>query len=165
MKKDHAPNNSTSKASLATLAKKINQQHRAAEQALSEGVSHALEAGKLLLQAKTLIGHGGWGKWLKSNCKVTERTAQIYMKLARANPKRVSDLSLLDAISPERSDRSVVRSKAAIAGRCRNLLCQPACRPGMIAQVGSRIRVNPEEVCRALPRTPFRGSSVTSTVC
>jgi hypothetical protein len=94
-------NHSTSADKLTSLAEKINKQHRAAQQALSKGVAYALEAGKLLLQAKELIGHGGWGEWLKSNCPETERSAQIYMKMARehqANPKRVSDLSLRDAI-------------------------------------------------------------------
>ena len=54
-------------------------------------VAEAMLCGKALTEAKELVGHGGWLKWLKKNCKgVHERTAQDYMRLA--NTKHAADL-------------------------------------------------------------------------
>ena len=58
-----------------------------------------------LIEAKALCKHGEWLGWLKSNCRVSERTTQIYMKLANeyplledSNTQRVADLSIRDAV-------------------------------------------------------------------
>ena len=40
--------------------------------------------GTLLMRAKGLLAHGEWIVWLKTNCKIPERTAREYMKLARS---------------------------------------------------------------------------------
>src|SRR4051794_13759749 len=91
-------------ASLETLAMKINEEHRRCEQAFKVGLGHALKAGELLVEAKTLCVHGEWGRWLKDNFEGSERTAQAYMKVFRergqleeANPQRVADLSYREA--------------------------------------------------------------------
>src|SRR5262245_38957693 len=89
---------------LAVLAEKINAAHAACEQALKAGLSHALTAGKLLVEAKAKVKHGEWLPWLKANVRFSERTAQGYMRVARllpeleANPQRVADLALRDAM-------------------------------------------------------------------
>ncbi len=41
--------------------------------------------GMLLIRAKGLLAHGEWIPWLKTNCKIPERTAREYMKLARSS--------------------------------------------------------------------------------
>jgi hypothetical protein len=49
---------------------------------------HALELGKLLHDAKEAVGHGGWAKWLKTNCpQISHRTANVYMNLEKHRDK------------------------------------------------------------------------------
>jgi DUF3102 family protein len=70
-------------------------------------IEEALKAGEYLVEVKRREGHGNWGQWLKRHCKVTERTAQRYMRLKEEWPKieercqaekrHVADLSLREA--------------------------------------------------------------------
>jgi hypothetical protein len=90
---------------LNTLATHINEEHRRCEAAFRSGLEHALKAGELLLEAKDGVPHGSWEAWLADNFEGSLRTAQIYMRVARArkqfeDPKtqRVADLSLREAI-------------------------------------------------------------------
>lgn len=49
-----------------------------------ESIVAAAKAGKYLNDAKALVGHGNWLKWLAENCKgVSDSTAQRYMKIAK----------------------------------------------------------------------------------
>ncbi len=91
---------------LTALADEINREHDLAERAAHTAVSHALKAGGLLIQAKAACQHGEWLPWLREHCRVSERTAQAYMRLAKELPKlddskaqRVADLSLREALS------------------------------------------------------------------
>lgn len=95
-------------ASLADLATQINAEHEAATNALQSGLDHAVAAGRLLIKAKLKIAsHGDWLPWLKANCTFSARSAQGYMKVAKAvanlgddaNAKRVALLSLRDALA------------------------------------------------------------------
>jgi Protein of unknown function (DUF3102) len=85
-------------------------EHEATAAALQRGVKHAMAAGDLLIEAKahlkTQLGHGKWLPWLAKNCAISERTAQLYIKLAKnratiekemANPQSVADLTLNEA--------------------------------------------------------------------
>jgi hypothetical protein len=64
-----------------------------------------MEAGSRLIEAKTLVPHGGWLPWLRDNCDISERTAQLYMKLAKnkvaidAKSATVADLGIRGAIA------------------------------------------------------------------
>ena len=89
---------------LAGLAADINAAHRACEAAGRAAVRHAVDAGRLLLAAKAALPHGGWLPWLRAELECSERTAQLYMRLARGwpvlageNPQRVADVSLREA--------------------------------------------------------------------
>ena len=53
-------NSISTAATLPALAAAINAEHRQAETALNDGLRHALEAGRLLLEAKKLCPHGTW---------------------------------------------------------------------------------------------------------
>jgi hypothetical protein len=92
--------------SLADLAARIRAEHEAASHALKESVRHAIAAGELLIEAKGRLDHGRWLPWLKDHCAISERTAQLYMRVARnraeieaeiANPQRIADLTLSEA--------------------------------------------------------------------
>ena len=84
---------------LTGIADEINHEHAA----FISGLSHAVRAGKLLLQAKSLVAHGGWSGWLADNVKFSERTARGYMRVAEYWPElektaTVADLTLRGAL-------------------------------------------------------------------
>ena len=72
---------------LATLAKAINEAHRAVRRSNEESVSFALTAGVLLIEAKEQVEHGAWLPWLAAHFDSSRRTAQLYMRLARNREK------------------------------------------------------------------------------
>jgi len=90
----------TAGKTLAELAARIRAEHKAAAVAVTKGVSHAIAAGELLIEAKARLKHSRWLPWLRDHCAMAQRTAQLYMQCARArkeieaNPQRVADLSL-----------------------------------------------------------------------
>jgi hypothetical protein len=89
---------------LAELADRIRVEHQAVSTALKESLRHAIEAGELLIEAKKQVGHGQWLPWLQERCAISERTAQLYMRVAK-NRKEIeeqirngiADLSLNEA--------------------------------------------------------------------
>jgi Protein of unknown function (DUF3102) len=67
---------------LAALAVDIETAHQAAYGAARTALEHAVGCGRLLLEAKAAIGHGGWLPWLEQNTSVGPRQAQRYMRVA-----------------------------------------------------------------------------------
>src|SRR6266446_10095590 len=88
---------------LADLAARIRTEHEATSASLQRGVQHAMTAGDLLLEAKAQVPHGQWLPWLSEHCAISERTAQLYMRVAKnraaieAKAQRVADLTLNEA--------------------------------------------------------------------
>jgi hypothetical protein len=62
---------------LTKLAARIRAEHKATAMAMRRGVTHAIAAGELLIEAKTLLKHGRWLPWLRNHCAMSERTAQL----------------------------------------------------------------------------------------
>jgi hypothetical protein len=81
---------------LTTLAASINAEHAQAQAAAGAAVEHARRCGELLIEAKSKTNHGEWLPWLMANCPdIAERTAQAYMRVARAclsNPDTATKL-------------------------------------------------------------------------
>jgi hypothetical protein len=69
---------------LPDLAELINAAHDQAHQAARTAIEYAIECGRLLLEAKANVGHGGWLPWVEANTKVSARQSQRYMRLAAA---------------------------------------------------------------------------------
>ena len=91
---------------LATLPTKINTAVSDAEQHARHAVQRAIEAGKLLRQAKSLLQYGEFETWVIKHCSVAPRTAKAYMRLAEKFPflkpeerQRVAELPLRQAIT------------------------------------------------------------------
>ena len=91
---------------LTFLAAEIKNEHKAVSAALQRGVIHAMNAGDLLIEARSHLKHGQWLTWVVKNCAFSERTIQLYIKLAKnratiekemANPQSVADLTLNEA--------------------------------------------------------------------
>ena len=92
----------SSPMSLPTLAEAITQEHLACLESTGTAAEHAWQAGRLLLEAKRQVSHGKWAAWLKDHTRLNIRTAQVYMKLAkaqRAAPERVSIRSVLRGLA------------------------------------------------------------------
>lgn len=88
---------------LPELAASIRQEHHLAEQHAMQAVNHAMEAGRLLIEAKALCSHGKWLSWLADNFEGSARTAQAYMRLyenrdALANTQSSAHLSIDGAL-------------------------------------------------------------------
>jgi hypothetical protein len=85
------------------LAARITAEHSAVSIALSDSVRHAVAAGEMLIEAKAQVPHGQWLPWLRDNCTMSERTAQLYMRCAKSREdieKRMgggADLTLAEA--------------------------------------------------------------------
>lgn len=79
----------------------IKDHHEKAQAAANEALSHALEAGKLLVDVKAEATHGDWLPMLDS-IGINPRTAQRYMKLAKnehlLKSDSVSHLSVTKAL-------------------------------------------------------------------
>jgi hypothetical protein len=82
-------------------------QRRSAEQAARD----AIEAGKLLIEAKQELTHGQWEAWLRDHATISPRTARRYMRIAASGLEigQVADLGLVAAA------RGVTREQVAIA--------------------------------------------------
>jgi phage N-6-adenine-methyltransferase len=65
------------------LAERINALHGQALAAARTSIERAIECGRLLIQAKSEVGHGGWISWIRSNLSFGERQAQKYVRLAQ----------------------------------------------------------------------------------
>lgn len=101
---------------LAVLADEIRSEHAGIAQSLARGLQHAITAGELLIEAKALLKHGQWLPWLSAHCALSERTARLYVRLAKNRARikteigNVADLSVRGALAliapPEASQLS-----------------------------------------------------------
>ena len=86
---------------LDSLAARINAEHRACETAVNVALEHALNAGDLLLKAKSQCLHGTWLSWLEENFKGSVRTAQTYIRVAARRDEVEAALSKRDSAYEE----------------------------------------------------------------
>jgi hypothetical protein len=89
--------------SLSQLAIEINTAHDIAIEAAREVIRWSMKAGDLLMEAKGRLAHGEFGPWLRENCKVGERQAQRYMKLARERARIEANWEEVEALSIEQA--------------------------------------------------------------
>jgi mannose/cellobiose epimerase-like protein (N-acyl-D-glucosamine 2-epimerase family) len=88
-------------AALPVLAKMVNRYHAQAVEGQRSALEAAWHAGTALLEVKSRLQHGEWLPWLVGNTQVSERTAQVYMRIA-SNTQRAADLK------PEQSIRKAL---------------------------------------------------------
>jgi hypothetical protein len=93
--------------SLSDLAVLINLAHEAQEAAKASSVENAIEAGKLLLDAKAecKLRREKWMPWVKANCKFAGRTARLYMKVAKDPPDLATVANLTLKGTPRKDGR------------------------------------------------------------
>jgi hypothetical protein len=83
---------------MTDLIKRINEAHNEVRLSLKRTGECAIKAGLLLIEAKKLVRHGSFAEWIAANCALSERTAQLYMQVARKfpNPQKLAEFSLSD---------------------------------------------------------------------
>ncbi len=91
-------------AQLARLAREINEEHLAVNEAVRDSMRHAYMAGKLLLEVKAALPHGEYQPWLTVHCAIPGRTVRLYTRLYRhwdelvaAKGQALATLTLADA--------------------------------------------------------------------
>jgi hypothetical protein len=67
---------------LPVLAEEVREALAGVREAAKAGTEFAIEAGRALIEAKSLLRHGEWLPWLRQHCRLPERTAQLYMHIA-----------------------------------------------------------------------------------
>ncbi len=98
---------------LDQFAQRIHQEHQLCIQSPKTSLIHACNAGGWLLKAQTLVASPEWGKWLKTQCNLTEKTAQIYMRMAGKYPQVQSQIEPLKLPSTSKGlPASAVTSEA-----------------------------------------------------
>jgi hypothetical protein len=104
--------------------------------AFDAGLEHYRAAGEMLLEAKSQLRHGEWGKWLRKNFELSQESARCYMRLA--DSKRAWNFKTLsDFVRQEHYERNPQ------VGRYEY---QSASRPTINAGVNvSRLRLEAEE--------------------
>lgn len=68
---------------LAVLAAEVRTAHEGVLDAAKTAAERAIDAGRALIEAKSLLKYGQWLPWLKEHCALSDRTAQLYMQIAR----------------------------------------------------------------------------------
>lgn len=105
---------------LPILADEIALEHRAAAVAAENFVMHAIEAGARLIEAKQIVGHGGWQEWLERHVPdVSVRTAQRYMRAT----KRAGESDTL-SFSTLREIVGGGRNPSRIAGQAADIMTE-----------------------------------------
>jgi hypothetical protein len=64
------------------LVEQIEREHEAVLGAARASLEHAAACGRLLLEAKSSVPHGGWLPWIEANLSFGIRQAQKYIRLA-----------------------------------------------------------------------------------
>jgi Protein of unknown function (DUF3102) len=99
---------------LADLAMRIRAAHTEVVASTKNVIQRALACGELLNEAKAKkTKHGEWLPWLRANCPdISERTAQVYMKLAR---HKAQVEAMLQTKSADVADLTLDKADQALA--------------------------------------------------
>ena len=93
---------------LSDLTEEIRHAHAEAIAALSIGAASMIRCGKALIAAKNVVKHGEWADYVGLECRLSLRTVQTYMFLAKhedelqqllkANPRESAYLTQAQAL-------------------------------------------------------------------
>jgi len=116
----------TAAPNLSELAERIRGELNAITGADRTALEHAIEAGRLLNEAKAQVAHGQWLPWLATNFTLSEATAQRYMLLG-ANPARARDCdSIRAALDAIQGDKPQPRKSRPVTHSGRGAAQNPA---------------------------------------
>jgi hypothetical protein len=98
------------------LANFINAGHREVQRFVHSTLLKARDVGQALAEAKQLIGHGDYTKWVEENCEFSVRTARDYLKVFNnwaqlQNGSSAADMSLRAALEQLKPPAKPVRTE------------------------------------------------------
>jgi hypothetical protein len=85
---------------LPVLAHQCRQLQQEVIKGSLETAEKIMALGNALIEAKRLLPHGEWNKWLAENARISSRTASNYMRISKSGLKSeaVADLGLKGAL-------------------------------------------------------------------
>lgn len=100
---------------LTVIATDIRSAHQGIQASAVQMAEHVINAGTLLIEAKSKVQHGEWDDWLISQTGMNARTARRYMQIARSGIKTatVADIGIRGA--SEAIARTMVGAKTQVA--------------------------------------------------
>jgi Protein of unknown function (DUF3102) len=126
---------------------------------------HVMAAGDLLIAAKSQLKHGQWLPWLAEHCAMPERTAQLYMRMAKNRTaiekqiRNVPDLTFrgaVAALAPPNEGEAILQRIAAADAEIADAVADklerqrvfaewlyelsPADREAVLAAIGPEVR-------------------------
>jgi hypothetical protein len=69
--------------SLADLAHTVRDGIESVNETMRNALRIAFTVGEALIAARQQVEPGYWGQWLKTNCSLSRRTAEVYVQLAQ----------------------------------------------------------------------------------
>lgn len=115
MPKDIIKRTDASPASLEDLAQRINQAHEGAIRSARTAIEHAIECGRLLVEAKALVAHGRWMPWLKANTAFSYDTAARWMRYAEHSERLLANFASMQDLTFAQLDRFLAGPKPETA--------------------------------------------------
>jgi hypothetical protein len=97
---------------LDDLARRVRDAIEAANSAFRNALRKALDAGAALLEAQAQVPASEWQRWLKDNCFLSMRTAELYMQLARNRETIEAELSRVPGLSLRAARRLISTPKS-----------------------------------------------------
>jgi hypothetical protein len=110
---------------LDALASSIRTQLQEIKRSCVTALRIALDVGEILNQAKEQVPDKKWGKWLRDNCFLSVRTAQLYMQLADNRDEIEAKLACFDTLSI-RGARKLIAKPAVEEGEVESVDSEPA---------------------------------------
>jgi hypothetical protein len=107
---DNSDNAALDINTLDALAAKIRNALRDVQTATRNALRAALEAGDALIAAEERVSEGRWLAWLKDNCFLSKRTAQLYMQLARHRDEIETEIALAPELSLRAARKLISKS-------------------------------------------------------
>jgi hypothetical protein len=88
---------------LAELTAAARQEHLAVGLALGNALHHAMAAGDALLAMRELVPAGRWQAYVRDKTDISERSAQVYIRVANTSGAPAAPMLLAAAIAPPSS--------------------------------------------------------------
>jgi hypothetical protein len=128
---------------LDALAAVVRREHGAAETVITEAQQHALQhalaAGDALLAAREKVTWG-WEQWVRRECRIKLRSAQVYMQLARGRAvlqaQSSAPLSIAAALRILNGARKKPRGKKRALSPAVWLAASPEERTKFLSEIG-----------------------------
>jgi hypothetical protein len=99
---------------LLKIAAQINREYEAANRVYKDSLRHAKNAGALLNEAFEQLGYGQKSPWLRENCpNISERTAQLYIRIAQKWPAIESRVVSGDILTVQGAMKALAAPKSA----------------------------------------------------